>query len=585
MAETALSAESESASNTTGHLCSALQIVIARWDFEFYVCHSDEPPRIAMAESTISKNVDAERCDPEKLLNRIAELQKQIETAEQDREVQNAVFRIADITSSAEDMSEFYASLHDIVKELTSTDALFIAIYHEKENCLSYPYYQDQYDDEQEQESTPLHNRGLIPVEQLSHSLTWRVLSNNEVLRVVDVANSGLTSFGKTAQDWLGIPLRRKGKPAGVVCIQSYQPGFRYSDTEVEMMVFMAQHIGTALQRRRDASSLRQAHNNLKATAIELEEANQALTQQIAERELINKQMIALSHQAGKAEVATGVLHNVGNVLNSINVSANLVRESQMQLRLPSLRKTVELINAQDDLGKFFVEDQRGKAVPEFLAGLVARMEEEQSQALEEIQKLTQHVEHVKVIVAMQQSFAGISGLKETVCLNTLVNEAQVLLSDSIRRHEIDLSLEFDDLPNVMLERQRILQVIVNLLKNAKDSLTAGRDHDRKLTVRARRDEDWLCIEVEDNGCGIDENDLTKIFSHGFTTKNDGHGFGLHSCANTIGEMGGKLSVESEGLGRGATFSIVLPFIDANNTRKKVSAPNEPGNSQDTCRR
>jgi len=522
-----------------------------------------------MANPIISKTNDAEFEASDSLLKRIEELQKQLETVEQDKAVQNAVFRIAELTTSAEDMSEFYASLHEIVKELTSADAFFIALHHEEEQCLSYPYYEDRYDDVQDHDTTPLRNRSLIPIEELKHSLTWHVISDNKFLRISPdnqkqkSTTGGKLGIGKLSQDWLGIPLRENGKPIGVVSIQSYENGFRYTDTEVEMMVFMARHIGTALHLRRDASSLQEAHDNLMATATELEDTNRALTQQIDERELINQRMLSLSHQAGKAEVATGVLHNVGNVLNSINVSVHLVREAHLQSRLPSLRKVSELINEQDDLASFFGEDAKGKLVPQFFTDLVERMEEEQSQTFEEIEKLIQHIEHVKVVVAMQQSFAGISGLKEPVCLHKLISDAQLLLSDSILRHEIDLVLEFDDLPQVMLERQRVLQVLVNLLKNAKDALTAGRPSNRKITVRATQNGDWLRLEVEDNGSGIAEDDLAKIFSHGFTTKDNGHGFGLHSCANTINEMGGKLSVESDGSGLGANFIVAVPFIDA----------------------
>ena len=114
-----------------------------------------------------------------------------------------------------------------------------------------------------------------------------------------------------------------------------------------------------------------------------------------------------------------------------------------------------------------------------------------------------------------------------------------------------------------MLERQRIMQVVVNLLKNAKDALSQGRKEDRRLVVRSMRKGDLLRIEVEDNGSGVAEENLAKIFSHGFTTKDDGHGFGLHSCANTINEMGGQLSVISAGPGLGATFTIEMPFIEA----------------------
>ena len=522
-----------------------------------------------MAETTTNTPAPLATREPAALLEYIDELQEQLEIAERDREIQNAVFRIADIATSTEDMSEFYAALHDIVRELTSTDAFFIATYHAEEQCISFPYYEDPHDDLQKQETLPLRNREMIPVEQISHSWTWKVIRTNEVVRAnpEPVAENSSEKqrygLGRISQDWLGIPLRQNEKPIGVVAIQSYQSGFRYTDAEIEMMIFMANHIGTALQRRRDSFSLKQAHDGLQASAKELELANQALTQEIEENKKINKRMVSLSHEAGKAEVATGVLHNVGNVLNSVNVSANMVRDNYAQSRLPSLRKLVNLLIEQDDLPAFFSDDPRGKTVPDFLTGVVKRLEDEQAAAREEIHKLTEHVNHVKVVVAMQQSFAGVSGLEEPVCLFKMFADAEMLLSNSIYRHEIELVLDFEELPTLMLQRQRILQVIVNLLKNAKDSLTAGRMENRRLTVRAGRQNEWLKIEIEDNGVGIAQDNLTNIFSHGFTTKRDGHGFGLHSCANTIQEMDGNLTVKSDGLGLGATFTITVPFVVA----------------------
>lgn len=507
--------------------------------------------------------------DPSALLEYIDVLQKAIELSERDREVQNALYQISEISSSAEDMDEFYAALHGIVKDLTATDAFFIASYHAQEQCISFPYYSDL----QDQASLPLMKRSLIPVEDLVDSLTWQVISNNEFVRLLQnpteqdqetkYRKAEGTGVGKVPQDWLGVPLRQNGVPIGVVSIQSYQPGFRYTDPEVEMMVFMANHIGTALQRRRDSFSLTQAHADLQSTAKELELANLALTEEIEEKEKIGKRVAALSHEAGKAEVATGVLHNVGNVLNSINVSANLVQEFQSQSRLPSLRKMANLIHEQEDLGTFFSSDPRAKAVPDYLSGVIERLEDNQAKVMRETEKLIEHVNHVKVVVAMQQSLAGVSGLKEPVCLSKLFHDAELLLSDSMWRHEITLTYELEELPEVMLERQRVLQVVVNLLKNAKDALSHGRKGDRRLVVRSIRQGDRLRLEVEDNGSGVAAENLTKIFSHGFTTKADGHGFGLHSCANTINEMGGRLSAASDGPGLGATFTISIPFIEA----------------------
>ena len=426
------------------------------------------------------------------------------------------------------------------------------------------------HDDAQQHDTLPLRNRELIPVEQLQNSLTWKVIRTNEVLRVAsEQTDKSVTGIGKVAEDWLGIPLRQNGKPIGVVAIQSYESGFRSTDAEVEMMVFMANHIGTALQRRRDSFDLKEAHDDLQSSSKELELANQALTLEIQEKEQITQRMVSLSHEAGKAEVATGVLHNVGNVLNSINVSANCVRDLCSQSRLPSLRKIVGLLDEQEDLAAFFSDDPRAKAVPEFIAGIVSRLETEQETVQTEISNLIEHVNHVKVVVAMQQSFAGVCGLEEPVCLFKLFADAEQLLSNSIYRHEIELTLDFEELPMLMLERQRVLQVVVNLLKNAKDALTSSSTENRKLTVKAARHNEMLKVEVTDNGVGIASADLTKIFSHGFTTKQTGHGFGLHSCANTIQEMGGELTAKSDGLGHGATFTMTIPFKPATTERPR----------------
>ena len=195
--------------------------------------------------------------DPIALMEYVEELQTQLAQAERDREIQSAVFRIAEIASSSEDMSEFYAALHQIVRNLTSTDAFFIATYHKEEHCVSYPYYEDPHDDAQQLDTLPLRNRELIPVEQLKNSLTWKVIRTNEVLRIYrEPTDDTSMGIGKVSEDWLGIPLRQNGKPIGVVAIQSYESGFRYTDTEVEMMVFMANHIGTALHCNADATRL-----------------------------------------------------------------------------------------------------------------------------------------------------------------------------------------------------------------------------------------------------------------------------------------------------------------------------------------
>jgi signal transduction histidine kinase len=108
-----------------------------------------------------------------------------------------------------------------------------------------------------------------------------------------------------------------------------------------------------------------------------------------------------------------------------------------------------------------------------------------------------------------------------------------------------------------------VLQILVNLIHNAKYALDASGRADRQLTVRvglAR--ENWLEVKVADNGIGIPAENLTRIFSLGFTTRKGGHGFGLHSGANAAKEMGGTLQAQSDGAGKGAQFTLELPLAN-----------------------
>lgn len=516
------------------------------------------------AEATTSESPTSHT--NESLLDQIESLTAQIEADERNQRIQRAVFEIARQSTAAEDMDSFYRSIHEVVSELTSIDAIIIALYHESEQCLSFPYYVDQFDDEQQWEESPLNYRGMLPVEKCKEMLTWRVIKNNEVIRYQADKNSDFSPFGKDCQDWVGIPLRRDGKPIGVFSIQSYEPGFEYSEEEIDLMVFISQHLTSALTHLFDRESLRRANEDLKNSAAKLEEANQQLKNEIEERERIRERVVQLSHQAGKAEIATGILHNIGNVLNSINVSAGLAEETIRTSRVHSLQNVSKLLQEQEDFDTFFSNDPRAKALPAYLIELTDVLCSEHEKIKDELATLASHLDHVKTVVSMQQTYAGMTGLKESVSLPNLFDDAELLLASSLDRHRVEIVREFEPMPKVMLEKQKLLQVIVNLLKNAKDSMTAGREKGRRLDIRvARIPDDVIRIDLVDNGVGIEPENITNIFSHGFTTKSEGHGFGLHSCANAMREMNGELFAASEGRGKGATFTLKLPFVLATN--------------------
>ncbi len=283
-----------------------------------------------------------------------------------------------------------------------------------------------------------------------------------------------------------------------------------------------------------------------------------------AEAELaeMNKRLLATSRQAGMAEVATGVLHNVGNVLNSVNVSATLLGDQLRKSKISSVGRVCDLLKQNSGrLGEFFTTDAKGLQVPGFLEVLSSQLKTDQQSMLEEVKSLTKNIEHIKGIVSMQQSLAKVGGVTEMVNIPELIEDTLRITSGSLSVHKIELIKDIAlELPDVQIDKHKALQILINLVRNAKHACEDSGRADKRITVKAAREEDRILITVADNGLGIPAENLDRIFNHGFTTKKDGHGFGLHSGANAAKEMGGSLRVASEGPGHGATFTLGLPM-------------------------
>jgi signal transduction histidine kinase len=295
-----------------------------------------------------------------------------------------------------------------------------------------------------------------------------------------------------------------------------------------------------------------------------LQAARDDLEKRVEERtrelEILHRQLLDASRRGGMAEIATNVLHNVGNVLNSVNVSAGLVVESVKRSRVAGLAKVVALLREHaHDLGEFITRDAKGSQLPAYLAQLSEQLVADQAAVVAELDSLRQNVEHIKEIVAMQQNYATFGGLKEVVNVVSLVEDSLHLNEGALSRHQVAILREFEPVPPMNVEKHKILQIMVNLLRNAKHACQDSGRPDKQLTVRVGNGDGRVRISVTDNGIGIPAENLARIFNHGFTTRKGGHGFGLHSGALAAQEMGGSLTVHSDGPGRGATFILELP--------------------------
>lgn len=283
-------------------------------------------------------------------------------------------------------------------------------------------------------------------------------------------------------------------------------------------------------------------------------------------------ELVTSARFAGMAEIANNVLHNVGNVLNSVNVSADVVRETVRGSKAEGLAKAVQLMNEHaDDLADFLTRDEKGRRLPPYLNKLAAALAEEQRRIVAELDSLTKSVDHIKKIIAMQQAHAGSASVVELAEVDGLLDDALRMNAAALERAEVTVVKEYAELPPLPLDRHRLLQVLVNLISNAKHAMADLQGSSRRMTLGAdvvdRPGGSRLVIRVADEGVGISPENLASLFVHGFTTRESGRGFGLHSCALAAREMGGTLTAHSDGPGKGATFTLELPVRTVGETR------------------
>jgi len=288
-------------------------------------------------------------------------------------------------------------------------------------------------------------------------------------------------------------------------------------------------------------------------------------------RRELQMQLRDASRDAGMAEVATGVLHSVGNVLNSLGVSASLVQTRLRNSRTGNVRRIASLLAGQgEQLGTFLATDAGGRQIPAYLAQLGDALDAENKRLQTEAEAIATHVGHIRTIVAAQQANARRGGVTEAVDIAELVDNAVAIHFTATT--EISIRREYQPMPAVTIDRHKLIQILGNLLSNARHALKDQSDGPRVLTLRIwMQERSSLVLEVEDSGTGISATTLEHLFEFGFTTKKDGHGFGLHTSAILAKEIGGDLTGHSEGPSRGARFVLRLPLAaDATVQRRQA---------------
>jgi predicted ATPase/GAF domain-containing protein len=373
-------------------------------------------------------------------------------------------------------------------------------------------------------------------------------------------------------------PVTHQGKLIGAVYLENNQVTGAFTPDRLEALNILMSQVSVSIE---NATLYSRQEQQTRA----IEAANVTLTNEIAERkraerelsrykdhledlvkertralETAQGQLVEVSRRAGMAEVASGVLHNVGNVMNSVNVGASMAREGVTALPVEGLARAVGLLDENlSRLGDYLTNDAVGRKLPDYLRKVAGALTEEKRTILENIGRLSEHLEHMKTIIAAQQSYAKATGVTEVCKLDEIAETALAISQTALRNSNIEIVRSYEKLPPVFMDRHQVMQILVNLISNAKHALEDAQRPDRQLFVTIAKIEGGVRIEVRDNGAGIAAENLSKIFTHGFTTKKDGHGFGLHNCANAAQQMDGSLTVHSDGRGKGASFVLRVP--------------------------
>lgn len=304
---------------------------------------------------------------------------------------------------------------------------------------------------------------------------------------------------------------------------------------------------------------LRREIEERKRVEAEILDLNRRLEERVAERtsELENTQreLVEQARRAGMADIATSVLHNVGNILNSVIVSGHNMEQDVDGINLANLSQAATALEAmatrlpdrgkRDDMLVAYY-----KAWPDKLRTSLGSVR----QGVERIQDKIQVIRHV---VEAQQTYASAGSQTELHRLDEIVRDASYIVQPMLEKDRINLEIEGDAPLPIPMQKVKMIHILVNLIKNAREAVRAAQPEEGLIQVCYQQNPEITTLSIRDNGVGIPKEDLAKIFSHGFTTKKEGHGFGLHSCANIMAEMGGRIWADAGS--KGAVFNLELP--------------------------
>jgi len=266
------------------------------------------------------------------------------------------------------------------------------------------------------------------------------------------------------------------------------------------------------------------------------------------------RRLMDQAHKRGM-EDSTGILHNIANIMNSVNVTTHSIENLMSVSVVNDLLMANKMLEARfDELDDFIKNDPKGKKLMQYYVSMSESFENFQKKLQIHINRLLDKIGLIEGIINEQQSFIGVRSSLEEIDLVPIVDDVLKMYQTLIDRFGIKVIRNADDSVVALGQRTKLFHVLTNIIKNGIESMEDTSDGDKVLSVAVYRESENVFIRVSDSGPGISAGNLESIFAYGFTTKKNGHGFGLHSCANYMTEMKGRIWAEHGEGGRGAVF-------------------------------
>lgn len=309
----------------------------------------------------------------------------------------------------------------------------------------------------------------------------------------------------------------------------------------------------------RKVVSVREENERLKKELAERMSEIESMVKRlkIAEAELEEK-----SSKAGMAEIAAGVLHNVANVLSSVNSSNTFIQDTAKNSKIDGLIQANKMLREHiDNIDQFIFEDPNGKKLLNYYLKLEEPLRKERDDIVSQSVRLDEKLTIINDVITAQQSHAITGKNTSETDLSEIVDVTLSLQSDLVEQDGLKITKQMSATTPVIAQRSKLIHVLVNFIKNAAESMEENQPDNKPLIIKSWEDNYKVYLSVTDKGTGIKVENLENIFEYTYTTKKKGHGFGLHSSANYMKEMGGNILVNSEGKGKGTTFTLVFPVL------------------------